>query len=179
MPQPEIGVALTATIATALRRDTWSHQPAEAPRLPAAADLPLYRNEGSFAWVDQYALRFATGALAIADRAADPPASARSTLWLRDATPRPLGCLSLTSMSDAFFGRLFQVQGRIVPFGTVSMTTYFHASAAEVAAQGTAPLRALADARVFHRSFGDQSGALWSSDGQLLATAFQVVYFRA
>ena len=32
-------------------------------------------------------------------------------------------------MSDAFFGRIFQVIGRIPPFGTVSMTTYFHASA--------------------------------------------------
>ena len=177
--QPGLGTALTATVATALRRDTWSHQPAEAPQLPPASDLPLHRNANGFAWVDQYAFRFASGAPTLAQELIDPPASARSTLWLKDATPRPLDFLSLTSMSDAFFGRLFQVQGRVVPFGTVSMTTYFHASADEVAAQGGAPLRALADARVFHRSFCDQSGELWSSGGQLLATAFQIAYFRA
>ena len=87
----------------------------------------------------------------------DPPRGARSLLWLHDDVPRPLDFLSLLAMSDAFFGRIFQVIGRIPPFGTVSMTTHFHASAEELAAHGTAPLAAVADARVFHRSFCDQA----------------------
>jgi hypothetical protein len=93
--------------------------------------------------------------------------------------PRPLDFLSLTAMSDAFFGRLFQVIGRVPPFGTVSMTTYFHASADELRDHGSAPLAAVADARVFHRSFGDQTAELYGRGGQLLATAVQVAYFRA
>jgi len=32
------------------------------------------------------------------------------------------------------------------------------------------------NARRFHRSFGDQSGELWSPDGRLLATSHQVVH---
>ena len=44
-------------------------------------------------------------------------------------------------MSDAFFGRIFQVIGRVPPFGTVSMTTYFHASAEELRAHGTRAAR--------------------------------------
>lgn len=99
-------------------------------------------------------------------------------LWVRDAEPRPLDFLSLVAMSDAFFGRIFQVIGRIPPFGTVSMTTHFHASADELALQGARPLAAVADARVFHRSFGDQTVELYGSEGQLLATSVQVAYFR-
>jgi hypothetical protein len=178
LTQADLGVVLTATLVTALRRDTWSHRPATPPELPPASDLPRYHNEGGFTWVDQYEFRFASGGLRVGGSAA-APASAHSALWLRDATPRLLDFVSLTAMSDAFFGRVFQVLGQIVPFGTVSMTTYFHASGEELAAQGTAPLRAQADARVFHRSFGDQSGELWSEDGRLLATAFQIAYFRA
>ena len=59
------------------------------------------------------------------------------------------------------------------------MTTYFHASADELRAHGSAPLAAHADARVFHRSFCDQSVELYGAGGQLLATAGQIAYFRA
>jgi hypothetical protein len=59
------------------------------------------------------------------------------------------------------------------------MTTYFHASADELAAHGTAPLAAVVDARVFHRGFCDQTAELYGAGGQLLATAGQVAYFRA
>jgi hypothetical protein len=92
--------------------------------------------------------------------------------------PRALDFLSLLAMSDAFFGRIFQVIGRIPPFGTVSMTTYFHAGADELAANGTAPLAAVADARVFHRSFCDQNAELYGAGGGLLATSAQIAYFR-
>ena len=33
------------------------------------------------------------------------------------------------SMSDAFFGRIFHAKRELVPFGTVSLTTYFHVDA--------------------------------------------------
>ena len=46
-------------------------------------------------------------------------------------------------------------------------------------AGASAPLAAVADARVFHRSFGDQTAELYGRGGQLLATAVQVAYFRA
>jgi hypothetical protein len=98
---------------------------------------------------------------------------------MRDAEPRPLDFLSLAAMSDAFFGRIFQVIGRIPPFGTISMSTYFHAGADELAAHGTAPLAAVADAHVFHRSFCDQSAELYGAGGQLLATTSQVAYYNA
>jgi len=178
--QGESGDAvLTASIVTALRRESWHHQPARAPALPPVEVSPAFDNRRSLSWVAQYGFRFAEGVPALGEGAiAEPPRSARSLLWLQDAEPRPLDFLSLLAMSDAFFGRIFQVIGRIPPFGTVSMTTHFHAAADELAAHGDAPLAALADARVFHRSFCDQSAELYGRGGQLLATSTQVAYFR-
>jgi hypothetical protein len=164
---------------TAARRESWTHQPATAPALPQPGELPAFDNTRSLAWVAQYGFRFAEGALSIDQAAPEPPSSARSLFWLQDQQARDLDFLSLLAMSDAFFGRIFQVIGRIPPFGTVSMTTYFHAAADELAAHGSAPLAALADARVFHRSFCDQTAELYGRDGQLLATAVQIAYFRA
>ena len=169
---------LTASIVTAVRRETWSHRAAAAPVLPPWETVePLAMGE-RLSWTSQYEFRFVEGLLAMSEATPEPPRSARSVLWLRDSPSRGLDFVSLAAMSDAFFGRLFQVIGRIPPFGTVSMTTYFHASGAELAAHGTAPLAGVADARVFHRSFGDQSVELWGAGGTLLATGVQIAYFR-
>ena len=169
---------LTASLVTAVRRETWQHGIATPPALPDWQAMPVYPSAGSLPWVAQYEMRFLEGASVLTDVEPNPPRSPRSLLWLRDAQPRPLDFLSLEAMSDAFFGRIFQVIGRIPPFGTVSMTSHFHASAAELAAHGSAPLAALADARVFHRSFCDQSVELYGAGGQLLCTAVQVAYYR-
>ena len=87
--------------------------------------------------------------------------------------------LSLTSMSDAFFGRVFLARRELIPFGTVSLTTYFHTSSDELAAEDLTRVLAVADAKIFHRSYGDQNGELWSPSGRLLATTTQIAYFKA
>lgn len=169
---------LTASVVTAVRRETWSHPVARPPDLPPWPSMPALDTGTKLSWTGQYEFRFVEGELAPTETMPEPPRSARSVLWLRDAPPRPLDFVSLTAMSDAFFGRIFQVIGRIPPFGTVSMTTHFHASADELAAHGSAPLAAVADAKVFHRSFCDQSAELYGAGGRLFATAVQVAYFR-
>jgi len=55
-------------------------------------------------------------------------------LWIGDRIPRKIDVLSLTSMSDAFFGRVFHARRELMPFGTVSLTTYFHADTQDLAA---------------------------------------------
>src|SRR4051812_26002359 len=86
---------------------------------------------------------------------------------------------SLMSMSDAFFGRVFHARRELVPFGTVSLTTYFHTDMEDLAREQVTRVLATADARIFHRSYGDQVGELWSSGGRLLATTHQIAYFKA
>ena len=114
-----------------------------------------------------------------AGRRCAAPASAFSKLWIGDRVPRKIDALSLMSMSDAFFGRVFHASGELVPFGTVSLTTYFHADAEDLAAEDISRVLAVADARIFHKSYGDQIGELWSPQGRLLATTHQIAYFKA
>ncbi len=169
---------LTASLVTAARRDSWSHQTATAPTLPAFASIQPIDNGRSLPWVARYGFRFAEGPPERGAATFDPPKSPRSVLWLQDEPARPLDAMSLLALSDAFFGRIFQVIGRIPPFGTVSMTTHFHAGGDELAAHGSEPLAAVADAHVFHRSYCDQSVQLYGRGGQLLATSTQIAYFK-
>jgi hypothetical protein len=93
--------------------------------------------------------------------------------------PRKIDMLSLTAMSDAFFGRVFHARRELLPFGTVSLTTYFHTDSEDLAAEDISRVLAVADARIFHKSYGDQTGELWSPKGRLLATTHQIGYFKA
>lgn len=171
-------VVLTASVVTAQRRETWSHQPARPPELPAPETLRRFERPQAPSFARQYELRFAEGEGRLDTGIPDPPGSARSLLWLRDDPPRPLDAVSLVAMSDVFFGRIAQVVGRIPPFGTISMTTHLHASAEELAAIGSERLSATVDAQVFHRSYFDQRAELWSPAGALVATATQVAFYK-
>jgi acyl-CoA thioesterase len=178
LSQAQDGVAATATAVFAVRRPGFSHQPARCPDAAQFETLAPYPTLGAASWIQQYEFRFAEGEPNFGPEPLPVLGSARSRLWIRDVPVRPLDFLSLAAMSDAFFGRIFHVRGVIVPFGTVSLTTYFHVDAAELAQKGTSPVLAVADASVFHKSFSDQKGELWSQDGQLLATSYQIAYFR-
>ena len=49
----------------------------------------------------------------------------------------------------------------------------------DLAKENITRVLAVADARIFHKSYGDQSGELWSPGGRLLATTTQIGYFKA
>ncbi|HEV7600369.1 MAG TPA: thioesterase family protein [Bradyrhizobium sp.] len=174
-------VATFATAVFAARRPSWSHQAAPFPQAPPFEQVRPYPKSGlAMSWLRQYDFRFVEGEPQFAGVPHTTPASAFSKLWIGDTKPRPIDVLSLTSMSDAFFGRVFHVRNEMVPFGTVSLTTYFHADAADdLAAEDISHVLATADAKIFHNSYGDQSGELWSPNGRLLATTTQIAYFKA
>lgn len=171
-------VVATATAITAERRPSFAHQVATMPEVvPSSALKPLVM-DGFSGWTRQYDFRFASGLPRFRDPADAAPANPRSELWLSDHQPRRIDMLSLAAMADAFFGRIFHVRGGMVPFGTVSMTTYFHVDAAELAAEDTTELLGVADAQVFSRSYGDQTAQLWTPSGRLVATSQQITYFK-
>jgi hypothetical protein len=160
------------------RRPSWSHQQAKfSQATPFEQTLPYAKVAAP--WVRQYDFRFVEGEPKVSGTALAAPAKAFSKQWIGDRVPRKIDFLSLTSMSDAFFARIFHARGELVPFGTVSLTTYFHAAAEELAAENIIRVLAVADARIFHKSYGDQSGELWSPSGRLLATTTQIGYFKA
>jgi len=165
--------AAVATVVMAERRESWSQQIATPP---SPGEAPIYDSGSSANWPGRYRFRFAAGA---PDFQGGGTGETRSEVWIADAEPRALDHASLAAMGDAFFGRIFHARRAIVPFGTVSMTTHFHVSAEELAAEGATEVLGIADARTFHRSYGDQTGELWSPAGRLLATTTQVFYFKA
>jgi acyl-CoA thioesterase len=178
LTQDGADVATLATAVFAERRPSWSHQPVQLPQAPPFEQTLPYTRVAA-PWVKQYDFRFIEGELKIGNAPLASPASAYSKLWIGDRAPRKIDALSLMSMSDAFFGRAFHARGELMPFGTVSLTTYFHADAADIAAEDISRVLAVADARIFHKSYGDQSGELWSPNGRLLATTQQIAYFKA
>ena len=171
-------VATLATAVLAERRPSWSHQPAPFPQTkPFEQTLPYAKVAAP--WVKQYDFRFVEGDPDFGGKPETMPASAFSKLWIADRAPRKIDALSLMSMSDAFFARVFHARRELMPFGTVSLTTYFHADAEDLAAEDITRVLAVADGRIFHKSYGDQNGELWSPSGRLLATTTQIAYFKA
>jgi acyl-CoA thioesterase len=170
-------VATLATAVFAERRPSWSHQQSAYPEAtPPEQTLPYAKVAAP--WVKQYDFRFIEGEPKRGGPSAAPPDS-HSKLWIGDRVPRKIDMLSLMSMSDAFFARIFHVRRELVPFGTVSLTTYFHASADDLAAEDIIRVLGVADARIFNKSYGDQNGELWSPNGKLLTTTTQIGYFKA
>jgi acyl-CoA thioesterase len=171
-------VKTLATAVFAERRPSWSHQQAEMPSAKPFEQITPYAKIAA-PWVKQYDFRFIDGDLNFQGAAKDIPASAFSKLWIGDRVPRKIDMLSLMSMSDAFFARVFHARGELVPFGTVSLTTYFHLDIEDLAAEDITRVLAVADAKIFNKSYQDQNGELWSPNGRLLATTTQIGYFKA
>jgi acyl-CoA thioesterase len=178
LTQGDTDVTTLATAVFAERRPSWSHQAAKFPQAKPFEQIRRYPMVAA-PWVKQYDFRFVDGDPDFGGNTAAAPASAYSKLWIGDRVPRKIDALSLMSMSDAFFGRVFHARRELVPFGTVSLTTYFHADAEDLAREDTTRLLAVADAKIFHKSYGDQHGELWSPNGRLLATTTQIAYFKA
>jgi acyl-CoA thioesterase len=173
-------VVFTATAITALRRPTWSGDDAPMPTgLPAPDDIARPAWSGGDApvpWLARYDARFIAGPLP--DRWNGQENDSRTLLWMRDEPPRPLDFISLTALSDFFFPRIWRRRAILTPIGTVSITIYYHASAADLAAAGADYLLGEARGQSFFNGFFDQNARLWRRDGRLLATTHQMVYYK-
>jgi acyl-CoA thioesterase len=179
LTQDGTDVATLATAVFAERRPSWSHQQAEFPQVKPFEQIRPFPKI-AVTWANQYDFRFIEGDPDF--HRTEPQAghgSPYSKYWIGDRVPRKIDMLSLMSMSDAFFGRIFHAKRALVPFGTVSLTTYFHAAVEDLAAEDTTRVLAVADAKIFNRSYADQNGELWSPGGRLLATTTQIAYFKA
>src|SRR5260370_24449586 len=177
MTQGGAEVLTFATAVFAERRPSWSHQQAQFPGNRPFEKAPPWAKVAAN-WVKQYDFRFVEGEPNLADRS-NAPTSAFSKLWIGDRVPRKIDALSLMAMSDSFFARIFHAKRELVPCCTVSLTTYFHADAEDRSREDINRVLGVADAKIFHKSYGDQNGELWSPNGRLLATTTQIAYFKA
>ena len=168
-------VKSTATAVFGIRRDTWSDSQATAPEASAPEEIDRASSLNLPAWVRLYDMRFTEGSFSGGEIATG--ASSTTTLWVRDAAQRPVDFPAVAAISDVFFPRVFLRRG-MVPSGTISLTTYFHVDQPHLDALGTDYILGTAHANRFDRGFFDQSAQLWSRDGTLLATTYQIVYFK-
>jgi acyl-CoA thioesterase len=168
-------VATTATAVFGIRRDTWSDTQAVSPTAPPPEQIARSSRENLPVWIGMYDMRFAEGSFS--GGAIQTGSSSTSTLWVRDAAQRQIDFPALAAMSDIFFPRVFLRRG-VIPAGTISMTTYFHANGQHLSALDGDYVLATARADRFDRGFFDQNAQLWSRDGDLLTTTYQIVYFK-
>lgn len=174
--------ALTATVMTAARRSTWNSHDIPMPTVLAPMSLVRARSPGAIAWLGQYDIRFVEGGMPRtwdeADTAAPSAAASLTQIWARDDPPRVLDHCAIAALADLFFPRIFLRRRRRVPVGTVSMTTYFHASAAQLRECGTSFVLGQARGQVYQDGFFDHTAQLWSESGAPLATSSQIVYYK-
>jgi acyl-CoA thioesterase len=168
-------VKTTATAIFGIRRDTWSDTEAVPPAALPPEQISRSSRENLPVWIGMYDMRFAEGSFS--GGAVQTGLSSTTTLWVRDAAQRQVDFPALTAMSDIFFPRVYLRRG-VIPAGTISMTTYFHADSQHLDALGGDYILATACADRFDRGFFDQNAQLWSRDGVLLATTYQIVYFK-
>jgi acyl-CoA thioesterase len=168
-------VVITATAVTAARRNTFSSNESPMPAVAAAQSLQRALPP-KLPWTNRYDMRSITGHLPTVWDNKD--GDTLTQMWVRDVQERAIDFASLTAIADSFFPRVYLRRKTFVPIGTVSMTVYFHADAAELSALGSTFVLGQAKAQCFFNGFFDQSAQLWSEAGTLLATTHQVVYYK-
>jgi len=170
--------AASASAVFGLRRDTWGDTEIVPPPADPGTPVPVKGLSPRVAWPQRYEMHFVKGGWPDFAQPQEEPADSHSELWIRDQPPRPLDHLALAAICDAFYPRIFRRRQRFTPAGTVTLSTYFHAGAAALAAQGTRAVLGRARAQHFGGGYFDQTAEIWGDDRRLLAVSHQMVYFK-
>lgn len=169
------GTKTTATALFGIRRETWADIEARPPSPPAPEHVAPNGLQASIAWGARYDMRFVDGEIPPDEQ---PRPGSTTTLWVRDTAQRPVDYPALAALCDIFFPRVFLRHGGFVPSGTISLASYFHADQRELDALGGDFVLVTAHANRFSNGYFDQSTQLWTREGVLLATTYQMVYFK-
>ncbi|CAN5295509.1 thioesterase family protein [soil metagenome] len=99
--------------------------------------------------------------------------------WTGLVEDHPIDEIVLAMLADRFMPRHAFVYGAAhTPSSTISLTIYFHATAAEIAAVGHDFVLTQAMGRSGSDSIFDMHGQIWRRDGVLLITTEQLSWFR-
>jgi hypothetical protein len=177
---------LTGTAMTAIRRNTYGAVEARFPDVPGPVSLAPWSPPGEMEWFSRYDIRVVQGVMpAFADGGIENPrpvtdqqTTSLTRQWVRYQPQRPLDYSALAAIADVFYPRVWLHSGQRLPAGTVSMTVYFHADAADLASAGDGYVLCEARAQAFRNGHSDQTAQLWSAKGAMLATTHQLVYYK-
>ncbi len=146
----------------------WLEMPQATPPEQIASEPPI---QGAPGWRFTFDQRWAKGwPLTSGDH--------HSLCWAKEVDDIPVDYPQLALFADMFPPRVFAATGERFSASTITFSTYFHASAEEVAETGADYI--LLEGRGRRGSYGtcDVTAALWRRDGHLLATTEQLCWFR-
>jgi len=166
----------TATLVFASRVDSWTSTEMTMPNAPDHKELAPLSTDPLPPWVQQYDMRFVRGNPLTAPEQDAPPSE--TLHWVSDRPTREIDFTSLCAMCDTFFPRLFIHTRQMVPLGTVSFTVYFHVNQQGLDELDDTWILGHARASKFYGNYFDQSGEVWGSNGNLLATTSQLSYYK-
>lgn len=171
-PEGAESAAVRSTAVFGERRRTRGFVEQRMPAAPPPETLPPFRFPADrVAWPQTYDMRIVHGNITVVNE------TMRSLTWIRDADRRPLDFISLAAIADSCFPRIYyRIEGP-APYSTISMTTYFHADAQDLAAVGDGHVLVDAFGKRAGSGFSDQHADIWSADGQLLAVSQQMAWY--
>jgi acyl-CoA thioesterase len=170
VPQGAEGLAAVATVVLAKRRETFGFTDAVMPEAPPPGGLPQFHPPGTFGQRSRFQ---PVHGFPIFNRS-----DARSVFWLRETSGRALDVVQLAYLADNFPPRSWSRRSEPGPYSTLTLSVYFHATDAELAALGDDDvLLDVSSSRAESSTVGAQA-RIWSRGGVLLATTEQLGWFR-
>ena len=169
---PDGKLCARAMVTLAPHRETLNFSDYSMPDVPEASAVERFNTSIlPVRWAHLYETRVVKGHVGVEND------DTHSLVWVRDADGRPLDYVSLIALVDSPFPRLFLVTGRPSNISTVTMTTYFHASADELSGIGNEPILVDAHGERAGGGFYDQYSKFYSGAGHLIATSQQMVWY--
>lgn len=164
------GLAAVAHIVLSNRRQSDRFVELTMPEVAPPATFPVFHPPGTFGATMN--IHTALGA--------DPfnQPTTRSIAWLRESGDRPVDALLLVYVSDVGWPRCWALGASPRPSSTITLSTYIHATAEEIAACGNDHILSdMVATRIEHSTVGSRAN-LWNGHGTLLATTEQLCWFR-
>ena len=103
---------------------------------------------------------------------------ARSVFWLRETSGRAIDAVQLAYLADNFPPRSWSRRSEPGPYSTLTLSVYFHATDAELAALGDDDVLLEVSSSRAESSTIAAHARIWSRGGVLLATTEQLGWFR-
>jgi acyl-CoA thioesterase len=160
----------TASVVLTKRRDTDGHVDVPMPPAPEPEGLNVFRPPGTFGERTEMLMVEGFPPFARADT--------RSVHWVRELSGRAVDHCQLAFLSDVRPPRSFYWSDGPRPSATLTLSVYFHATDAELAAVGDDYLLSEAFGVRGAQSTSEEHLRLWSRSGALLASSEQLGWYR-
>lgn len=166
---------VAGAVTLAKRRDGFARRNLVRPIYPAPEEMPEVPLRGS-------APAFMAGFEVRADTRAwleNEGGRSESLGWYREREETRTTLGTLTALSDIAFPGIFLLTGAGTRISTIALNMQFHIGPDDLEAMGHEFILVQAGWRNAGQGYFDQYANLWDSEGRLLVTSDQMVWFRA